>query len=107
MREPQHFEASHARVALRLTLIILLVIAPQCSTNQRYQTLSFFFDGVPDPNAPSPEAGAAAGPDAVGGTRTALALATSTGEPAPPMRPAEHGPWAAEAWACRGAAPWW
>lgn len=31
---------------------ILIVIGPSCSPQKHYKTLSFFFDGVPDPNAP-------------------------------------------------------
>jgi len=31
---------------------ILILIGPSCSSQKNYKVLSFFFDGVPDPNAP-------------------------------------------------------
>jgi predicted CXXCH cytochrome family protein len=41
-----------------LWLVLLLVFVPQmpgfgCTAQRRYEVLSFFFDGVPDPNAPA------------------------------------------------------
>jgi hypothetical protein len=46
---------------------ILSMLAVGCSVRKNYKTLSFFFDGVPDPNAPvkasSASANAAAGPN--------------------------------------------
>ena len=32
--------------------LIVLAVFVGCSTKKNYKTLSFFFDGVPDPNAP-------------------------------------------------------
>lgn len=32
---------------------VLILIGPSCSSQKNYKVLSFFFDGVPDPNAPA------------------------------------------------------
>lgn len=48
------------RVTSLITLVLSLVLAFGCTPEKRYRALSVFFDGVPDPNAPSPAAQSAA-----------------------------------------------
>lgn len=43
----------------RSLLIVAALALAACSATTRYEVLSFFFDGVPDPNAPPPVAEAA------------------------------------------------
>src|SRR3954463_6769787 len=38
---------------LAASLLCLLALFAGCSTEKRYKVLSFFFDGVPNPNAPA------------------------------------------------------
>jgi predicted CXXCH cytochrome family protein len=45
-------------VAAGLFVFFLAVLLGGCSTEGRYRTLSFFFDGVPDPHAPAGSAAA-------------------------------------------------
>jgi len=50
----------HPRRGLRGLAIFAVAVAAAlagCSIQKNYKTLSFFFDGVPDPNAPAPSAG--------------------------------------------------
>src|SRR4051794_38380706 len=54
------------RRAVLVGLRLLVLAAPVgvwvgCTAESKYKTLSYFFDGVPDPNAPKPGAGGAAG----------------------------------------------
>jgi hypothetical protein len=44
---------SRARAVALVALVVFAVIAlAGCSPQRKYKVLSFFFDGVPDPNAP-------------------------------------------------------
>lgn len=49
-------EHRRPRIRRRMLLMMMLVLATvswlSCSIEKNYQVLSFFFDGVPDPNAP-------------------------------------------------------
>jgi predicted CXXCH cytochrome family protein len=55
------------RKLLAVTSWLVLIIAwSGCSVKKNYEVLSFFFDGVPDPNAPAP---GAAGQKSVGGVQ--------------------------------------
>ena len=49
-------------------LLVAVLLACGCSAESRYRTLSFFFDGVPDPNAPPGSAAARGEADEFGPT---------------------------------------
>ncbi len=40
-----------ASTGTKLIILLTLILLSQCSTQKHYKTLSFFFDGVPDPEA--------------------------------------------------------
>ena len=42
-----------AALLIVLSTIVASVLSSGCSSEKRYKVLSFFFDGVPDPNAPA------------------------------------------------------
>ena len=56
----------HGRPRVRPALLLLVLVGAGavywigCSVQEHYETLSFFFDGVPDPNAPVVGSGSAA-----------------------------------------------
>jgi predicted CXXCH cytochrome family protein len=49
-----------AWVAVLVAVVAVAAQAGGCNPRRHYRTLSFFFDGVPDPNAPPPGSAAAA-----------------------------------------------
>lgn len=53
--------APRPSLVFRLAWILMFTCAA-CSVERHYRTLSFFFDGVPDPNAPPPEPEIVPGP---------------------------------------------
>jgi predicted CXXCH cytochrome family protein len=68
-----------ALVAVLIALIaLMLALATGCSSEKRYKVLSFFFDGVPNPNAPAGANGAEgdefAGGQQAGGAPKLLAI---------------------------------
>ncbi|MGD0388924.1 MAG: cytochrome c3 family protein [Tepidisphaeraceae bacterium] len=78
----RHFQFGRRPAYAIAILAILSMLAVGCSVRKNYKTLSFFFDGVPDPNAPVKASlaplSAAAGPN---------------GEPAP-VKMYRHKPYA-------------
>lgn len=75
------------------TIAVIAGLGLACSTDTRYRTLSFFFDGVPDPNAPAPA------PDASAADSSGRAVAAAPGAADAPAKPrvvVVHGPVAAE-----------
>ncbi|MGD0139234.1 MAG: cytochrome c3 family protein [Tepidisphaeraceae bacterium] len=61
----RHFRFGRRPVYAMAILAILSMLAVGCSVAKNYKTLSFFFDGVPDPNAPvaTPVSMSVAGPN--------------------------------------------
>ena len=56
VRSVKRWEPTMARVSVVFCAVVFLLAG--CSSTKHYKLLSFFFDGVPDPNAPSPTAAA-------------------------------------------------
>lgn len=66
------------------TVVLLLAVPTACSAS-RYELLSFFFDGVPDPNAPQPKVAAPVLP---------LVKRTVNPDAPPPVKLTMHQPYA-------------
>jgi len=52
LRPSFHLRAGRAAILVALSFFALLIILASCQEQRDYKLLSFFFDGVPDPNAP-------------------------------------------------------
>jgi predicted CXXCH cytochrome family protein len=77
-----YFQAGRRSVYTIAILAILSALAVGCSVAKNYKTLCFFFDGVPDPNAP------------VTGPPTSLNLAAMPNGQLGPMKMYRHKPYA-------------
>lgn len=55
-RAPHATPPHPVRPAWRRILVVAAVLLAACSATSRYEVLSFFFDGVPNPDAPPPAA---------------------------------------------------